>query len=543
MQRLTAAQVPGIATYHSHDSYQNRPYLVTALVPGSDLDRHVESNRPFHCREVADLTMQILTTLHHAHEIGILHRDVKPKNVMVKRTNRGLKGWVIDWGLGKLRDEANDDDPMKTLFANSRTGTQLGTFLWMSPEHLEQSKSIVAASDVYCAALVMYYMYNGTDPFQGSIHKQALGSLSEFAVTPAPDLKTVHDNLERLFRDMTARNPAHRPTIPQCLERLQRLDVPVQKAAVVPAPPPPSPARLPAAIPVPGPTAHSSLTDTDVRVSGVRLLPFPSSSSSAPNRPEPLIARDDAFLFANPYARKLNLANSLLGWDTFWRRRNEDAFLALATNYWKMLQRLETADEASSLLLQAAACGQCQDLRGQCDLMQAAWRLRPWDHELKRQYLANLRTDVKRPSFWTDPFASMVQGRPAKLFTGDFQPAILEAELQLRKSPWLLSALWTEIQILDMLAMWSACAETTLMLSAALDTNNAAQRTLYARLHLVAAQALSEVWDLVRAAELMKKATRLCPVLLEFEEYKTLKDHVYSNLTAKQNLESRNGKN
>jgi len=540
MQRLSAARIPGIASYHSHDTHESRPYLVTTLLPGSDLDRYVESNSPFQCREVADLTIQILTTLHHAHQIGILHRDLKPKNVMVERTNRGLKGWIIDWGLGNLRDGVNDEDPMNSLFINSRTGTQLGTFLWMSPEHLEQSKSILAASDVYCAALVMYYMYNGTDPFQGSIHKQALGTLSDFKPAATPGEKTVHDNLERLFRDMTARVPAHRPSIPQCLERLQQLDIPVRRTVATPIQPP-KPTYLPAAAPVRGPTqSHSSLTDTGVRNAIGRLSPCPSSSKSAPDRSEPLVARDDAFLFANPYARKLNLANSLLSWDSFWRRRDESTFVAMSKGYWTLLQQLDTAEEASSLILQAAAHGQSNDLKGQCDLQQAAWRLRPWDFELKRSSLSYLRTQVKRPRFWTDPFSSMVHGRSAKLFSGEFQLAMLESEQQLRKSPWSLSAIWAEIQILDMLSMWSACAETTLMMSAALDTNHATQRTLYARLQLVAARAFSEVWDLARAAELMKNATQLCPVLLEFEEYKSLKVHVYTNLTTKRNLESRN---
>jgi eukaryotic-like serine/threonine-protein kinase len=136
-----------------HDG--NVYFLVCEYVPGADLRRYVRDRGPLGMAEAATIISQAAQGLHHAHQNGLIHRDVKPANLLV--TPEGLTK-VSDLGLvGSLRDA--DSDP--------RAGKVVGTADYLAPEHITSPRSITATSDLYSLGCTLYYAVTGKVPFPG----------------------------------------------------------------------------------------------------------------------------------------------------------------------------------------------------------------------------------------------------------------------------------------------------------------------------------------------------------------------------------------
>jgi serine/threonine protein kinase len=130
-------------------------FLVCEYVPGADLRRYVRDRGPLGMAEAATIISQAAKGLQHAHLNGLIHRDVKPANLLV--TPEGLTK-VSDLGLvGSLRD--TDSDP--------RAGKVVGTADYLAPEHITSPRSITAASDLYSLGCTLYYAVTGKVPFPG----------------------------------------------------------------------------------------------------------------------------------------------------------------------------------------------------------------------------------------------------------------------------------------------------------------------------------------------------------------------------------------
>lgn len=125
-------------------------YLVLEFVAGTPL------RGPMPAMDALRLAMQVASALDAAHECGVLHRDLKPGNILV--TNAGSK--LLDFGLAKLTADAAPD------MTASVAGTVMGTPAYMSPEQA-QGKSVDARSDVFSFGVVLYELLSGTQPFRG----------------------------------------------------------------------------------------------------------------------------------------------------------------------------------------------------------------------------------------------------------------------------------------------------------------------------------------------------------------------------------------
>jgi serine/threonine protein kinase len=136
-----------------HDG--NVYFLVCEYVPGADLRRYVRDRGPLGMAEAATIISQAARGLQHAHQNGLIHRDVKPANLLV--TPEGLTK-VSDLGLvGSL--SASDDDP--------RAGKVVGTADYLAPEHITSPRSITPTSDLYSLGCTLYYAVTGKVPFPG----------------------------------------------------------------------------------------------------------------------------------------------------------------------------------------------------------------------------------------------------------------------------------------------------------------------------------------------------------------------------------------
>jgi eukaryotic-like serine/threonine-protein kinase len=136
-------------------------YLVTELVPGMDLKRHVQAHGPLGESEAAAIIAQAARGLAYAHDQGLVHRDVKPGNILVMQDGR-VK--VLDLGLAgsQLEEES------------SRIGRVIGTMDYIAPEQIRMPDDVGPSADVYALGCTLYYAVTGRVPFPGGTRKEKM---------------------------------------------------------------------------------------------------------------------------------------------------------------------------------------------------------------------------------------------------------------------------------------------------------------------------------------------------------------------------------
>ncbi len=131
-------------------------YLITEYVPGTDLRKLIRRRGPLRMHAAASIISQVAAGLQHAHDLGLIHRDVKPGNILV--TYDG-KAKLLDLGLaGPLGADAEKDP---------RHGRIVGTVDYLSPDHIRDPKHPTPAWDIYSLGCTLYYAVTGKVPFPG----------------------------------------------------------------------------------------------------------------------------------------------------------------------------------------------------------------------------------------------------------------------------------------------------------------------------------------------------------------------------------------
>jgi len=189
---------PGIVTTHRLGYVNGLSYIAMEWIDGDDLAEVIEHNAPCDPDRVCDIGVQLLDALETAHSHDVVHRDVKPANVMVKRDGR-IK--LTDFGIAQVKDS----DLVKT-----QAGEVLGTPLYSSPEQLMEGE-VTERSDLFSVGVILYEMLTGTPPFDGS----NIATVSTKIVNEDPDNitaqnPTVPPVLEAVVHRALAKNPSDR---------------------------------------------------------------------------------------------------------------------------------------------------------------------------------------------------------------------------------------------------------------------------------------------------------------------------------------------
>ncbi len=167
-------------------------YLVMELLEGESLSKRVRPNAPV--KEVAGYLLQVGKALHYAHKQGVVHRDVKPENVMVTRTQT-LK--VMDFGLAKKHDAS-------TLTA---TGAIFGTPAYLPPEQAK-SEAVDAAADQYSFGIMAFELFAGERPYQAD---EPVQMMLKHVSAPIPSLLEQRPDLPQELVAMVLRLMAKEP--------------------------------------------------------------------------------------------------------------------------------------------------------------------------------------------------------------------------------------------------------------------------------------------------------------------------------------------
>ena len=151
---------PNICPVYDVGEIDGTHFLTMAYVQGHPLSEYVNPERPQRERNVAYLVRRIALALHEAHINGLVHRDVKPANIMIDQRNEPI---VMDFGLARGIDDSEDA-------RLTRDGAILGSPAYMSPEQIEGKSGLIGpASDIYGLGVILYELLTGQLPFQGSV--------------------------------------------------------------------------------------------------------------------------------------------------------------------------------------------------------------------------------------------------------------------------------------------------------------------------------------------------------------------------------------
>lgn len=186
-------------------------YLVTEYVPGLDLRKLVRSQGPLTQQQAASVVLQAARGLAEAHKRGLIHRDVKPGNILV--TPEGIAK-VSDLGLAGFIEEA-DRDP--------RAGKIVGTADYLSPEQINNPREITTVSDIYSLGCTLYYSVCGKVPYPGgTAREKARRHREETPWHPRRFNPDLHEEFVDVIADMMEKDPSRR--IQTCEEVVARLE-------------------------------------------------------------------------------------------------------------------------------------------------------------------------------------------------------------------------------------------------------------------------------------------------------------------------------
>ncbi len=147
---------PNIVRAYDIDQEGDVHYLVMEFVPGRDLQTIVNSQGPLSCQDAARYVAQAAQGLQHAHDAGLIHRDVKPANLLLDDSGR-IK--ILDLGLALF---SRDGEASLTLMHNENV---LGTADYLAPEQALSSHDVDSRADIYALGCTLYYLLTGHPPF------------------------------------------------------------------------------------------------------------------------------------------------------------------------------------------------------------------------------------------------------------------------------------------------------------------------------------------------------------------------------------------
>ncbi|MFP6649442.1 MAG: serine/threonine-protein kinase [Pirellulaceae bacterium] len=196
---------PNIVTAFDADKDERTFFLVMEFVNGRDMAAIVEDEGPLPVAVALDYIIQTARGLEYAHGEGIVHRDIKPHNLLV--TSSGTVK-VLDLGLVSLKTDDEKKESSESLTANNQI---IGTVDYMSPEQAEDVHTVDLRADIYSLGCTLYRILIDEPPFGG---KNAIQKLMAHRTHPIPSLRAkrsdIPELLDRAFRRMVAKRPEDR---------------------------------------------------------------------------------------------------------------------------------------------------------------------------------------------------------------------------------------------------------------------------------------------------------------------------------------------
>lgn len=189
---------PNVVQIFDAGEDDGRPFIVMECVEGTTLGDELRRTGPFEPARVVDLALQICGGLEHAHASGLVHRDIKPQNLLI-RADGTVK--VADFGIARAAETTK----------LTQMGSVLGTAAYLSPEQAA-GEDVTAATDIYSFGCVLYEALTGRTPYVFQNLAELAVKQREQPIVPVRELApNVPEDLEAAVMRCLARNPEYRP--------------------------------------------------------------------------------------------------------------------------------------------------------------------------------------------------------------------------------------------------------------------------------------------------------------------------------------------
>lgn len=195
------------------EAEDGRPIIVMEYIEGQSLKRLIKDLGPLPVPRVCAIIKQVASALDAAHRLGMIHRDIKPDNIVLVSTPEGEQAKVLDFGIAKLKETRAGEFSGLTL---TEAGSVVGTPAYMSPEQAmgKRGDELDGRSDIYSLGVVMYQMLSGELPFKADTSMAML--LAHMQKPPAPILGLrpelqIPEPIGKLVMKILEKNPDNRP--------------------------------------------------------------------------------------------------------------------------------------------------------------------------------------------------------------------------------------------------------------------------------------------------------------------------------------------
>jgi tRNA A-37 threonylcarbamoyl transferase component Bud32 len=172
---VAALRHPNIVQMFDFGDVEGLYYMVMEYIEGTDLSRYMNESGPMELAQVCPILSDLASALDYAHTQDLVHRDVKPSNVLLREEKDGLSAILTDFGIAKI---------LGSETGATETGMMMGTLDYMAPEQIRVSRKVDGRADIYAAGVMAYRMLTGELPFKGEHPSTVmLGHLQD----PPPD--------------------------------------------------------------------------------------------------------------------------------------------------------------------------------------------------------------------------------------------------------------------------------------------------------------------------------------------------------------------
>ncbi len=188
---------PNIVTVYDLGEKNDIVYIAMELLEGNELQNLLKDEKPLPIGEVLDIMSQVASGLAYAHEHGIVHRDVKPSNIMVLKGGR-VK--IADFGIARMESSS----------LRTQTGIVMGSPMYMSPEQI-LARGIDRRSDIFAAGILLYKMLTGYMPFTGDNPSSVMYQIvHEVSKKPSALNPEIPEALDAIVAKCLAKKPEDR---------------------------------------------------------------------------------------------------------------------------------------------------------------------------------------------------------------------------------------------------------------------------------------------------------------------------------------------